>query len=230
VTIDSVERSWPSSADRAQPPRLARQDDPRRARIVSAPRSASLPSAVVGLRLFRWRGRLHATATVRDRNPAMRCEIALVEIDDAARIVDLVVLRGYGDDRHQKNWMPAVDGDALLFVYLCDPTTVLRYEPEARRARLEAVHEPAIALDHLRGGSQLVRFDDGWICLTHEVAMIDAWTAPARSCASTARSTSRRSPSRSASPTSRSSSRRGSRTTRHATRCSRASVCRTRER
>ena len=35
---------------------------------------------------------------------------ALVGLADG--IVDLVVLRGYDDDRHQKNWMPAVDGDA----------------------------------------------------------------------------------------------------------------------
>ncbi len=181
--LGDPERSWPKLREirtRNHLARLARDGTILDVREIVPADSIppALPSAVVGfedLRLFRWRGRLHATATVRDRNPAMRCEIALVELDDAARIVDLVVLRGYGDDRHQKNWMPAVDGDALLFVYLCDPTTVLRYEPEAQRARLEAVHEPAIALDHLRGGSQLVRFDDGWICLTHEVAMIDAW-------------------------------------------------------
>jgi glycosyltransferase involved in cell wall biosynthesis len=136
-----------------------------------------LPSRVEGfedLRLFRWRGALRGTATVRDRNDAMRCEIALVTLDDAARIVDLAVLHGYGDDLHQKNWMPAVDGDELWLVYACDPTTVLRFDPLARAVTLESKREPGVALEHLRGGSQLVPFDAGWLALTHEVAAIDA--------------------------------------------------------
>ena len=33
----------------------------------------------------------------------------------------------------------------------------------------------SLALIDKAGAAQLVRFDDGWICLTHEVAMIDAW-------------------------------------------------------
>ena len=135
-----------------------------------------LPSRFVGFedcRLFRWRGRLHCTATVRDRDASMRCEIALIGLDDDQRIVTLDVLRGHGDDRHQKNWMPAVDGDDLYLVYGCDPTTVLRYDPDARRVRVHAEHVPSLALDHLRGGSQLVAFDGGWLAVTHEVVALD---------------------------------------------------------
>jgi hypothetical protein len=137
----------------------------------------ALPTSVLGFedcRLFRWRGAWHCTATVRDRNPDMRCEIALVALDDQRRVVDVKVLRGHGDDRHQKNWMPAVDGDALYIVYLCDPTTVLACDPATATVRVHATHVPPVALDHLRGGSQLVRFDDGWLCLTHEIAAIDS--------------------------------------------------------
>jgi glycosyltransferase involved in cell wall biosynthesis len=137
---------------------------------------AAMPTAIRGYedcRLFRWRGRLRCTATVRDRNADMRCEIALLTLDDEARVVELVVLAGHGDDLHQKNWMPVVDGDDLLFVYLCDPTTVLRYVPSTGRVVLHATHAPAVALEHLRGGSQLVAFDDGWLALVHEVALMD---------------------------------------------------------
>ncbi len=181
--LDDPQRSWPKLREIRTSnhlARLARDGTIVDAReiVPAASIPPALPSLVVGfedLRLFRWRGRLHATATVRDRNPAMRCEIALIALDERARIVDLAVLRGYRDDLHQKNWMPAVDGDELLLVYLCDPTTVLRYEPSDRRVVVHATHEPTVALDHLRGGSQLVRFDDGWICLTHEVVAIDPW-------------------------------------------------------
>ncbi len=181
--LGDPERSWPKLREIRTSnhlARLARDGTVVDAReiVPAASIPPALPSLVVGfedLRLFRWRGRLHATATVRDRNPAMRCEIALIALDDRARIVELAVLRGYRDDLHQKNWMPAVDGDDLLLVYLCDPTTVLRYEPSDGRVVAHAAHEPTVALDHLRGGSQLVRFDDGWLCLTHEVVAIDAW-------------------------------------------------------
>lgn len=179
--LGDPERSWPrlpAIRTRNHLARLERDGTAREAReIVPAPSiPPAAPSLVVGfedLRLFRWRGRLHACATVRDRNPAMRCEIALVALDGDARIVELVLLHGYRDDLNQKNWMPAVDGDELLFVYLCDPTIVLRYDPAARRVAVHREHAPALALDHLRGGSQLVRFDHGWLALTHEVAMID---------------------------------------------------------
>lgn len=180
--LDDPERSWPKLPvikSRNFLARLGRDGSVREAReIVPSPSiPPPLPSAVEGfedLRLFRWRGRLHATATVRDRNPSMRCEIALLALDDDARVVDLSLLHGHRDDRDQKNWMPVVEGDELRFVYLCDPTTVLRYDPVARRVVLLAEHVPALALDHLRGGSQLIRFDAGWLALAHEVAMIDA--------------------------------------------------------
>ena len=179
--LDAPDRSWPKLREirtRNHLARLARDGTILDVReiVPAATIPPAFPSAVLGfedLRLFRWRGRLHATATVRDRNAAMRCEIALIALDDDARIVDLAVLRGYRDDLHQKNWMPAVDGDDLKFVYLCDPTTVLRYDSAGRRAVVHATHEPSVALDHLRGGSQLVRFDDGWLCLTHEVVAIE---------------------------------------------------------
>ena len=126
-------------------------------------------------RLFRWRGRWHATATVRDRDPSARCEIALIALDDDWRIASVDVLKGYGEGQDQKNWMPAVDGDELFLVYLCDPTTVLRVDPVTRRVAPHAVQVPPLALEHLRGGSQLVRFDDGWLCLTHEVIPLGGW-------------------------------------------------------
>ena len=173
---------WPQDGVFRTRNHLARLDAD--GRIVSATEMIPAPylppalaTSVLGFedcRLFRWRGRLHCSATVRDRNPEMRCEIALLELDDDARIVDVRVLHGHGDDQHQKNWMPAVDGDELLFVYLCDPTTVLRYDPGTGTVRARAPHLPTVALDHLRGGSQLVAFDGGWLCVTHEVAVIDS--------------------------------------------------------
>ena len=145
--------------------------------VAAASLPPALPTGVRGFedcRLFRWRDRFHCLATVRDRNAAMRCEIALLDIDSTGCIVNVRTLAGYGDDLDQKNWMPAVDGEDLFVIYLCDPTIVLSYDPVAGHLREHATHVPTVALEHLRGGSQAVRFDEGWLCLTHEVAALDS--------------------------------------------------------
>jgi hypothetical protein len=121
-------------------------------------------------RLFLWRGRWWFTATVRDRNPDGLNEIALCELDgDEADIVSLTLLRGWWSDRHQKNWVPVVDGDRLTFVYSVDPAILLRHEPGGPLVETRPA-PPRAALDHLRGGSQAVRIPGGWLYVAHEVA------------------------------------------------------------
>lgn len=117
-------------------------------------------------RLFEWRGRLCVSFTMRDRNADHRCEIGFAELADDGTFVPRA-LRGYEDRCHQKNWLPLVRDGELLFVYSSDPFVVLRYDGE----RLQEVvrHAPPLALDHLRGGSQVIPIDGGWIYLTHEV-------------------------------------------------------------
>jgi glycosyltransferase involved in cell wall biosynthesis len=122
-------------------------------------------------RLFFCRGRFWCSATVRDMNPSGRCEIALLELDAARGIVNVAVERSVHAGRHQKNWMPLVRGDELFFIYLSDPMTVLAYDFEAKRARIISERTPALAIDHLRGGSQAVPVAGGWLYLAHEVAV-----------------------------------------------------------
>jgi tetratricopeptide (TPR) repeat protein len=122
-------------------------------------------------RLLRWRGHWWATATVRDTTPEGLCEMALLRLDDNGKIREEVLLRGDWSSRHQKNWMPLVDGDDLLFVYSLDPTVILKYDPERRVAAPYRESEPAGACEHLRGGSQLLRTPAGWLGVCHEAAI-----------------------------------------------------------
>ena len=119
-------------------------------------------------RLFAWRDALWCTATVRDQTPEGWCEQMLARIDgpDAGtcRLTDWRVLRPEGERKHEKNWMPLVDGDALRFIYLCDPT---RLVDDTARTVAESV--PPIAADEFKGGSQAIAFDDGWLAVIHEV-------------------------------------------------------------
>jgi hypothetical protein len=67
--------------------------------------------------------------------------------------------------------MPLVMGDELHFVYLCDPTTILRYEPDTESLSTVAISTPGLDLSDLRGGSQLVPAGDGWLAVVHEVVI-----------------------------------------------------------
>ncbi len=123
-------------------------------------------------RLFSLNGRLHATCTVRDRDPRARCEIALLDIEPDGRVTAVHPERSYNAHLHQKNWMPLVRDGALCFVYGCDPTVILQYDFDTRQAREIGRHHPPLALDHLRGGSQALAVPGGWLCLVHEVTVL----------------------------------------------------------
>lgn len=126
-------------------------------------------------RLWRDEQRFCASATVRGLSPEQAvqdpyygsCEMALLQFDDAWRVVEVDVVRDYGRDRMQKNWMPVV-GRPRTFVYGCDPTVVVE---RFRTGTVErARSRPPVCLSDLRGGSQLIPYDDGYLCVTHEVA------------------------------------------------------------
>ena len=120
------------------------------------------------LRPFVWRDGLWCIGCVRELTREGWCEQVLARIDESApgpsRLADWRVLHPEGPREHQKNWMPRVDGDALQFIYLCDPTRLVDDQ-----ARTVAEAAAPIQADQFRGGSQLIAFDGGWLALVHEV-------------------------------------------------------------
>jgi hypothetical protein len=112
---------------------------------------------------------LWTSSTVREFSDEGWCEIVLARIDrplaPSCALIGWRVLEPEGPRQHQKNWMPLVNGDTLQFIYSVDPTRIV---DEYGRTVRETI--PSAALDHLRGGSQAIEFDDGWLALTHEVS------------------------------------------------------------
>ena len=132
-------------------------------------------------RLFCWKDTWWATATVRDFTDHGRCEIALLQIADDGAVVRAEALRGPFSELTQKNWMPLVYGDHAKFIYATSldgdvGSTVIfdLVESDDPEARPRYVIRPPLgaAFGHgrLRGGSQAVRVDGGWIFVVHDVA------------------------------------------------------------
>ena len=132
-------------------------------------------------RLFFWKDAWWATATVRDFTEDGRCEIALLSLADDGAVVRAQALRGPWSVHTQKNWMPLVDGDAAKFIYATSlngdvgSTTIFDLveadDPEARpRYAIQPPQGAIYGHGRLRGGSQAVRVDGGWIFCVHDVA------------------------------------------------------------
>lgn len=121
-------------------------------------------------RLWRNGSAYFVSTTVRDLkdNHDGRCEMAIASLDEQWRVEDLHAIRDYEYNKTQKNWMP-VSGRPGAFLYLCDPTIVIEVSNTGHTTELTRNY-PDKCLKDFRGGSQLIPFDGGWLCITHEVA------------------------------------------------------------
>lgn len=120
-------------------------------------------------RLFAWKDSLWATSTCREQNQHGNCEIMLAKITPTDgthyRFSDWRVIHPQGLPlAHQKNWMPLViNNDTLRFVYSSDPVRII--DDQGKTVSLEPTN---LASDSFRGGSQAIKFDNGWLAIIHE--------------------------------------------------------------
>jgi hypothetical protein len=127
-------------------------------------------------RLFRIGPKLYCTATACDfpsDNFGQR-EIVLCELDKDYSIARAIPLRGPWSVFQQKNWMPMAIGNtssSTKIVYSLKPRIVIELSTMLDGSYVLGASDqpPPPANRHLRGGSQLVKFDAGYLCLIHDV-------------------------------------------------------------
>ena len=134
------------------------------------------------MRLFAWKGSWWGTATVCDFTENGSREIALLQLDDDGAAVLAEPLRGPWSMHAQKNWMPIVDSknDTVKFIYATSldgdvgSTTIfdLVEADDPGVCQRYAIQSPVgspFGHGRLRGGSQAVRVDGGWLFAVHDV-------------------------------------------------------------
>jgi predicted GH43/DUF377 family glycosyl hydrolase len=119
-------------------------------------------------RLFVWRNETWGIgAGIRPFNA--QGELATTQILfrlEGGRITSFEPLVSPYGRRVEKNWVPLVDGDRLVFIYSYAPLVLLEY----RSGRLEMLHEQAASSGNtfsLRGGTPMVPWKDGFVSLAH---------------------------------------------------------------
>jgi hypothetical protein len=118
-------------------------------------------------RLFSLNGSLHFLANIRHGSKNCYMITAKLAGTDAAPVLEDVRAHPHSaPERDEKNWMPIAEHSEFQAVYFPCPTIVIDDEAEIAR------HQPALGLDHLRGGSQLVAWQGGYLALVHEYSHV----------------------------------------------------------
>ncbi len=160
--------------------------------LITEPQDESIvkiyPSLVIGyedMRLLKIQGQLWGLAAARMTNDKNLNEMVLCRLSLPARsrfstppdsseplridIDKVLILKGYEEEKHQKNWMPFCFKDELYLIYQMEPLTILK--PNLETGYCDRVHESRIELNlgQYRGGSQLIEYEAGYLTLVHEM-------------------------------------------------------------
>src|SRR5579875_49229 len=125
---------------------------------------------ITDCRLFRWHDQWYVSGSMLDGYPDLPTSMVLLRLDGTT-FHDLVLLSDPAIKKDEKNWMPVVRGDDLLFVYSISPTVVLRYTPNGIEELIR--HPGPYVLRHYRGGSQGLDLGDGYLFVIHESVLLD---------------------------------------------------------
>jgi len=119
------------------------------------------------LRLVEWKGEVYVNGTCLELEEGGHPNMVRARLNrDGWRLEELAGLIPDTTPRQvEKNWSPFVDEGELRYLYSYGPTKIVNSEGDTI-----AVNEPPIRASSFRGGSQLIPFEDGWLCCVHEVA------------------------------------------------------------
>jgi len=131
-------------------------------------------------RLIRWNDKLYTTGVRRDTTPNGQGRMELCEIDvqeDSVTEVSRwrIPTPRDPDSYCEKNWMPVIDKE-YHYVKWCNPTEVVKVDPDTQTC------ETVIDTNNMqfdadpRGGSQVIKFEDKYVALTHEVDLFESET------------------------------------------------------
>lgn len=122
------------------------------------------------VRTIKHKNQLYGFGVSRQLFPDGRCVVVLLPLDNNYRIRKVIPLRGYEDNRHQKNWLPFIHRDRIHILYSCDPTVILIPDLVTGECK-SIVKDSDFNMNRFRGGTPGIRFNNGYLFIIHEVVM-----------------------------------------------------------
>ena len=123
-------------------------------------------------RVFRWKGKLYLCGVRRDTttNGVGRMELSEIEIyGDSVKEVSRfrIPAPGKDDSYCEKNWMPILD-EPFTFVKWSNPTEIASVDLTHKTCSSYVSNQTLPLECDLRGGSQVLKWKDGYIAIVHE--------------------------------------------------------------
>jgi predicted GH43/DUF377 family glycosyl hydrolase len=122
-------------------------------------------------RLVRWNEKMYLTGVRRDTtsNGQGRMELSELEIGNKIKEISRFRIPAPAPDNSycEKNWMPIID---MPYHYLkwCNPVEIVKVDPVKKTCETVFLGKEMYFNWDLRGGGQVISFEDGYLTLTHE--------------------------------------------------------------
>jgi predicted GH43/DUF377 family glycosyl hydrolase len=129
-------------------------------------------------RLVRWDNKLYITGVRRDTTTTGQGRMELSEIvvsDNDVKEISRVRIPPPNDltSYCEKNWMPVID-KPFNYVKWTNPTELVSVDIANKTSKTEFLGNPIQLPRDLRGGTQVISFDEYYITLTHEVDLFNS--------------------------------------------------------
>ena len=128
-------------------------------------------------RLVKWDGKYYATGVRRDTttNGVGRMELSELKIDKdnwTAKEISRIRIPAPIDENSycEKNWMPILDRE-FQYIKWTSPTEVVKADPKEPKCEQISYEEGNAINSDQRGGSQVIKWKDKYIAITHEVVL-----------------------------------------------------------
>ena len=97
----------------------------------------------------------------------------LCQLDDKSshgsiQVKKFIPLIGPDPKRHEKNWLPFMQGEELFVIYLCDPLTIYKVDKETGNLEVKLRKGTPCDFSRFRGSAPPVQCEDGYLMLIHE--------------------------------------------------------------
>lgn len=131
-------------------------------------------------RLFEWEGKLYTCGVRRDLDTIGTgrmelCEIKVSDNDVVETSRFRIPTPGNDDEYCSKNWMPILD-KPYHFIKWSNPTEIVKVDPENKTCKTKFIGDYKPIPRDLRGGSQVIRWKDYYVAITHEVDLFNSET------------------------------------------------------
>lgn len=129
-------------------------------------------------RIFRWNNTMYLSGVRRDttENGEGRMELSEIVVgNDKVKEISRVRIQPPNDPTSycEKNWMPILDRP-FEYIKWSNPTEVVKVDNVTGLSKTTHLGNLVNLPRDLRGGSQLIPFEDGYLAITHEVDLFDS--------------------------------------------------------